>query len=405
MALPHLSHASSSALPVASAPIVPSLAHRPVGYPSTSSYHHPPGASAGPVHSQAMSAPNAQPVPPAPAPAQALRTTFPSRLRAGTTALMQPLPNAPDLNDGVPVSGSMYVDEDDDVVLGITPVGAVPKLLSREVALGSGRGTPSAAEAEGSLRRYVGMPVPGSRLAVKEPNRYLHQYFTEYDMEQAASQSECLIPVRIELETDSHRIRDVFVWNMREKLITPQQFAKSLLLDLDLPLEPYTSQIENAINQAIEDAHQAGIGHADFGEREDDIRVIVEYTVQILRSTVKDRLEWDLCSGLTPESFARQLCADLGLSGEAITIISHAIREQLLIHRRAALELIRAEELETRGARPLEDVWRDLEQAREFGPLMEPLADDELEKIEMDAMRNSRRNRRAARAEGGRRRR
>ncbi|KAL9937396.1 hypothetical protein V8E36_003805 [Tilletia maclaganii] len=356
------------------------------------------------------------PLPPRPPPAQALRTTFPSRLRAGTSGLMQALPHAPDLADGIPAPGINYAnDDDDDLLLGLTsnkigtPVGAVPKLASGTASAGLalGRGSPAVVgDGEGSLRKYLGMQVPPHRLALKDANRSLHQYYSDFDLEQAAAQGECLIPVRIELETDTHRIRDVFVWNIREKLITPEQFAKTLLSDMDLPFEPFAAQIETAINQAIEEARAAGIGHSDFSpDKEDDIRVIVEYTVQILRSTVKDRFEWDLCSGLTPEAFASQLCADLGLSGEAVGIISHAIREQLLVHRRAALELLRADELESRGARPLEDVWRDLEQAREFGPLLEPLAEEELEKIEMDAMRNSRRNRRAARAEGGRRRR
>ncbi|KAL9934463.1 hypothetical protein V8E36_006919 [Tilletia maclaganii] len=66
------------------------------------------------------------------------------------------------------------------------------------------------------------------------------------------------------------------------------------------------------------------------------------------RSTANDRFGWDLCPGLTTEAFASQLCADLGLSGEAVGIISHAIYEQLLVHRRTALELLRADELESR---------------------------------------------------------
>jgi len=66
------------------------------------------------------------------------------------------------------------------------------------------------------------------------------------------------------------------------------------------------------------------------------------------RSTANDRFGWDLCPGLTTEAFASQLCADLGLSGEAVGIISHAICEQLLVHRRTALELLRADELASR---------------------------------------------------------
>ncbi|PWZ00432.1 SNF5-domain-containing protein [Testicularia cyperi] len=76
-----------------------------------------------------------------------------------------------------------------------------------------------------------------------------------------------------------------------------------------------------------------------LGDFEDDLRVIVDYEVQILRHMLRDRLEWDLCSPLTPESFAAKLCADLGLTGEAQPLISNSVREQLINHKRAALEL------------------------------------------------------------------
>ena len=65
----------------------------------------------------------------------------------------------------------------------------------------------------------------------------------------------------------------------------------------------------------------------------------MQYEVQILRHVLRDRLEWDLCSSLTPEAFARTLTRDLGLTLESGVLISHAIREQLLHHRRAAMEL------------------------------------------------------------------
>ena len=49
-------------------------------------------------------------------------------------------------------------------------------------------------------------------------------------------------------------------------------------------------------------------------DAEDDLRVIVEYEVQISRHMLRDRFEWDLCSTLTPEAFAKTLTRDLGLS-------------------------------------------------------------------------------------------
>ncbi len=76
-----------------------------------------------------------------------------------------------------------------------------------------------------------------------------------------------------------------------------------------------------------------------LGDFEDDLRVIVDYEVQILRHMLRDRLEWDLCSPLTPEGFARKLCDDLGLTGEAQALVANSVREQLINHKRAALEL------------------------------------------------------------------
>ena len=219
----------------------------------------------------------------------------------------------------------------------------------------------------------------------------------------------------------------------------------------------------------------------------------MQYEVQILRHVLRDRLEWDLCSSLTPEAFARTLTRDLGLTLESGVLISHAIREQLLHHRRAAMELglfgsgkiyrsatdellqvykeeqeraqrgespgaddgetrlptaadastpgtegdadtsetpgppatrsrrmaagasdatnstpflipdkslplpVRKEralatlrDLLTNGPRPLEGVWRDFQEAHDFGPLLEYLSEAEMEKMEEAELRASR---------------
>lgn len=51
-----------------------------------------------------------------------------------------------------------------------------------------------------------------------------------------------------------------------------------------------------------------------------------------------DHIEWDLLSPLTPEAFAKGLCADIGLSGEAIPLIAHALHEEILKHKKDAIE-------------------------------------------------------------------
>lgn len=51
-----------------------------------------------------------------------------------------------------------------------------------------------------------------------------------------------------------------------------------------------------------------------------------------------DHIEWDLLSPLTPEAFAKALCADIGLTGEAAPLIAHALHEEILKHKKDALE-------------------------------------------------------------------
>ena len=62
-----------------------------------------------------------------------------------------------------------------------------------------------------------------------------------------------LIPIRVELETDTHRIRDAFVWNLNEQIISPAAFARIFCADLDLPVHPYAEQVEGAIRAQIEE--------------------------------------------------------------------------------------------------------------------------------------------------------
>ena len=51
--------------------------------------------------------------------------------------------------------------------------------------------------------------------------------------------------------------------------------------------------------------------------------------------SLADQFEWDLSNPHnSPEEFARQLCADLGLGGEFVTAIAYSIRGQLSWHAR-----------------------------------------------------------------------
>ena len=148
--------------------------------------------------------------------------------------------------------------------------------------------------------------------------------------------------------------------------------------------------------------------------------------VQIATYHLLDHIEWDLLSPLTPEQFAGQLCADLGLAGESVPLVAHAIHEELIKHKRDAIEwgvlgvephpgaqddpdrprdrsglsLLKDKTglglgwgrtpKDGRGPKPLRSVWRDWAEAEEFKTRFEVLSPEEVERREIERERASR---------------
>jgi hypothetical protein len=143
--------------------------------------------------------------------------------------------------------------------------------------------------------------------------------------------------------------------------------------------------------------------------------------VQIGTHHLQDHVEWDLLSPLTPEAFARALCADIGLGGEAVPLIAHAVHEELLKHKRDAVEwgvlggdpapadgeagslsVLKdktglglgwgkaPKDGRGRGPKTLRSVWRDWQEAEEFATRFELLTAEEVERREMERERASR---------------
>lgn len=104
---------------------------------------------------------------------------------------------------------------------------------------------------------------------------------------------------------------------------------------------------------------------------------------------LKDQFEWPLFSSqTTPEDFTRIMCADLGIGGEFIPTIAHAIREQVCHARLNYDDAIGAPELLERPLRPsqVEDEWE---------PEVRVLTELEIEKIMKEKERSTRRLRRS----------
>jgi chromatin structure-remodeling complex subunit SFH1 len=273
---------------------------------------------------------------------------------------------------------------------------------------------------------------------------------SEEQVEDHAIRPVALVPIRVEFETDTHRVRDCFVWNLHERLVTPEQFARTFCADLDLPATPWADTVAAQIRAQLED--QDGVGSMELavdgggsvGDEVPECRVILsvchayelqppltltwtlQIDVQVDNHHLLDHIEWDLRSGLTPEEFTHQLCLDLGLAGEAEPLIAHAVHEELMRHKKDAIEWgviggFPTEQAATtedgtkdksglglmkdktglglgwgrtpkegRGPRILRSVWRDWAEAEEFKTRWEMLSQEEVERREIERERASR---------------
>lgn len=278
----------------------PAKLHRYKPYPAVAdasairtSFPSHPGAT-WPLGPDAMPSKPQTPV----GPGQAMHTTFPSRMRTGVSTLMQPLPAAESLTDTL-ISGRgggaavaplidhhatgsrrsgrgaqqrrVYVeessdieedDDDEDGEGGAAGAMASATASPRGQSLlpggqgSSSRGTPiqpGPTEQPERPGERLGQPPPANKIFVKRAGKTPHSYFSESDLSRAAGVSERLIPIRIELITDTHRVKDCFTWNANERLFTPSTFVRIFLQDLDLPYDVYGPQLEASILQQIED--------------------------------------------------------------------------------------------------------------------------------------------------------
>lgn len=268
-------------------------------------------------------------------------------------------------------------------------------------------------------------------------------------------------------QTTPFKLRDEFLWNLHECLMTPEQFAQTLVQDLDLPNNASTTtQIATQIRQQLEEyagvalhplfhsttsvhaprrasspvvpivgdtASEANVTTQANGDRassrdderrasaqatasavpaepdpndpDDAYRCIVTLNINRLNQLYTDRFEWSL---LHPpgaaEQFAQQTCADMGLAGEWVPAITHAIYEAVLRLKKEACESggligggggggVEVENLAVDGqAAGLRFDTEAL--GEEWSPKVETLSREEIEKREGDRERQIRRLRR-----------
>jgi chromatin structure-remodeling complex subunit SFH1 len=280
--------------------------------------------------------------------------------------------------------------------------------------------------------------------------------------------------------TVPYRLKDIFLWNLHETLITTDQFAQTMVQDLDLPnkatiameiskqirtqLEEYAgvalhplfhsqetqvsngtmvrmmkpgpdsrdvsatpamsgtatplyrsvhqpngtdTPVRNVINGASAQitASAATIPpESDQYNPDDTYRCIVTLNINLSNHLYTDKFEWSLLHPPgTAEIFARQTCADMGLAGEWVPAVTHAIYEAVLRLKKEACEsggLVGGfgygGEMLNEAANGAEAGWRyDNEHlADEWEPKVEALSKEEIERREGDRERQIRRLRR-----------
>eukprot|EP00727_Mastigamoeba_balamuthi_P013289 m51a1_g8583 putative chromatin regulator subfamily b member 1 (290) ;mRNA; f:33094-34586 len=127
------------------------------------------------------------------------------------------------------------------------------------------------------------------------------------------TEEDILVPIRLELSHGDYKLSDFFTWNLNEKCVTPEQFARQTCADLDLP-----TTFEPAIAQSMR-------------------RQLAEFRRAAPHAPEQpDQIEWDASStAASPEAFASRTARDIGLPQDFVPAIATTIREQLLQHTQA----------------------------------------------------------------------
>ena len=230
-------------------------------------------------------------------------------------------------------------------------------------------------------------PVCRSRLSHKKVRTFplVYDDLDSAAIAENASQAEVLVPIRLDVEIEGHKLRDTFTWNKNEQNITPEQFAEVLCDDLDLPAISFVGPIAQSIRQQI-DAYPTD----NLLDDQSDQRIILKLNIHVGNISLVDQFEWDMSEkDNSPENFALKLCSELGLGGEFVTAIAYSIRGQLSWHQRTYAF--------SEAPLPTVEVpFRAQSEADQWCPFLETLTDAEMEKKIRDQDRNTRRMRRLA---------
>jgi hypothetical protein len=199
---------------------------------------------------------------------------------------------------------------------------------------------------------------------------------------------ELLVPIRLELDIEGNRIQDVFAWNVYDSVTSPELFAHILCNDLRISLLNVPTIVES-IRQQLSFYLEGSLTNS---LESDEQMIVINLDINIGRTVLRDRIIWDMSpdNNITPETFARQMCEELGLGLEFAVLISHSIREQI---GRKTFQVLQEDSLRYG--------FRDIAFLEHWQPEVTELDDEELELKLKANERESRRLRRESTKFGG----
>jgi len=282
------------------------------------------------------------------------------------------------------------------------------------------------------IQRMMTSPIGRKyfNLIVSQPNKGNRRTkicnFSQKQLNEIAEKEEILVPIRIDIDLNGVKFRDSFTWNLNENLITPEYFADLICEDFNLSHTAFQPVIVKAIKEQIDEYNmysQLGDNENvvdvndtnnvnDVMERDivnndqmDELRMLIKLDIIVGDQWLKDQFEWDLCNKRNnPEEFADKLINDLGLEPEFKTAVAHSIREQIQAHVKSLYlsgyqfdgSPIMDDDVAQSFLIPVDKntLHRNDRIVLDFAPDIYSLTEDDIERLERDYERESRRKRR-----------
>lgn len=244
-----------------------------------------------------------------------------------------------------------------------------------------------------------------------------HVYYNKLQLyEQAMNEkNEDLVPIRLEFdhERDKFFLRDTLLWNKNDSLVKIEDFVDDMVKDyryVPANRDQFSESVVHSMKEQISE-YQSNPYRELNQERPggDDMRINIKLDIVVGHNQLIDQFEWDISNmDNCPEEFAESMCQELCLPGEFATAISHSIREQVhMYHKSLALlgynfdgSLVEDDEIRSRML-PLitvDDVYRAPSDAKIYSPNLLQISAAELERLDKDKDRDTRRKRRQGRS-------